>query len=128
MRATKRRSLSVLCNRSTGRDAVTRTGSHRIAQDRTTKLFDRVLQIDYWRNGLVELRPQLFAAAGDRRCRRLDRPTLPSRGPFMTTSCRYTVSRFPVELHTAAEIDQTTPTLLAKTNPLGVAGPHLVVR
>ena len=32
-----------------------------IAHDRTAKLFDRVLQIDYWRNGHVELCPQLFA-------------------------------------------------------------------
>src|SRR5712671_7097575 len=35
--------------------------SHKIAHDRTAKLFDRVLQIDYWRDGHVELCPQLFA-------------------------------------------------------------------
>jgi hypothetical protein len=39
------------------------TESHKIAQDRTALLFDGAFQIDYWRNGCVELRPQLQAAA-----------------------------------------------------------------
>src|SRR5712671_4500597 len=33
--------------------------SHRIAQDRTTNSIDCALQINYWRNGCVELRPPL---------------------------------------------------------------------
>jgi hypothetical protein len=37
-----------------------RTGSHRIAQDRTMQLFDYDLQIDYWRNGRVEMRPWFY--------------------------------------------------------------------
>ena len=36
--------------------------SHRNAQNRTTFAFDSALQIDYWRNGDVELRPQLGRA------------------------------------------------------------------
>jgi len=32
--------------------------SHKIAQDRTKTLVDGVVHMDYWRNGLVELRPQ----------------------------------------------------------------------
>jgi len=44
-------------------------GSHQIAQYRTAHLFDCALQIDYWRNGRVELRPPpgwaFFCVAGD---------------------------------------------------------------
>jgi hypothetical protein len=36
--------------------------SHKIAQPRTRILFDCALPIDYWRNGDVELRPQLGRA------------------------------------------------------------------
>ena len=37
------------------------TGVHSLAQPRTKHLVDRALKIDYWRNGHVELRPQLGA-------------------------------------------------------------------
>ena len=39
---------------------------HRVAQGRTQHLVDCALLIEYWRNGHVELHPQLFAAAARR--------------------------------------------------------------
>jgi hypothetical protein len=96
--------------------------SHRIAQDRTATFVDRALQIVYWRNGHVELRPPLgralFCAAGNQRRQHLDGVARPTERPHASSTDSVIVSISANMLSLTVEDYKSKPPLLAKTNPI----------